>query len=546
MSENLELGQELSWDTHPEPRSRNAPNAPVPPVSMESLRLALEISDPELVAVLKAYPEGRARAEFALSALRIGLLALRQAQGRIDADVIRNEGERLMLEFTQGLDEHRQTVSVQVASSLKEYFDPESGRFNERVERLVRQDGELEALMRRQIGLEDSELSKTLAAHLGQESPLMQLLSPDESKGLLHSMGQTLETTLTSQRERILKEFSLDNKEGALTRLIGELEERHGKLGKDLQGSIEEIVGEFSLDNDESALSRLVRRVEQTQSQISSEFSLDEESSALARMRRELLEVLNSHKEASAKFREEVMSALKVMSARREEAKRSTTHGDVFEAEVFRFVQAECQKAGEIATHVGNTTGLIRNCKVGDCLIEMGPESAAAGARIVVEAKESSGYSLAQALEELETARKNRGASVGLFAFSKSSAPDGLEPLARYGNDVVAIWDAEDPRSDVFLAAGLSVARALSTRAVLQRETQQADFGAIDRAVRAIEKQTGALGEITRLTGTIKSNSEKILERARIMQDGLTQQIRTLDEKIEDLKSAFESSGSGV
>lgn len=69
----------------------------------EELELALRITDPELLAELSAYPEGRARAEFALSALRIGVLALRQVRGRIDADVIRSESERLIAEFRKGL-----------------------------------------------------------------------------------------------------------------------------------------------------------------------------------------------------------------------------------------------------------------------------------------------------------------------------------------------------------------------------------------------------------------------------------------------------------
>jgi len=523
-----------------EPKPGPSPNLETgSAAALESLELALRITDPELITELTSYTEGHAREGFALSALRIGVLALKQARGRIDADVIRNESEQLIAEFRKGLTEHQQAVTLQVASSLREYFDPESGRFNERVERLVRQDGELEALMRRQIGSGDSELGKTLAAHFGGQSPLMKLLSPDETKGLLHSLAQTLEQALSGQRERILGEFSLDNREGALSRLVTELSERHGKLTEDLQGSIEEMVGEFSLDNEQSALSRLVRRVEQAQSRISSEFSLDEESSALARMKRELLDVLNTHKEASAKFREEVMTALSAMSARREQAQRSTLHGGDFEAEVFRFLQSECQKAGEVATHVGSTTGLIKNCKVGDCLVELGPESAAARARIVIEAKESAGYNLAMALEEIERGRKNRGAGVGVFVFSKRTAPEGLEPLARYGSDLVVTWDADDPRSDVFLAAGLSVARALCTRAVVQQESREADFESIDRALREVEKQANALGEITRLTGTIKSNSEKILERARVMQSALREQVGALDQRIGDLKTAL-------
>jgi len=60
------------------------------------LRLELDVADPECVAALVSLPEGRARSDFARQALRIGIIALRQAQGRIDAEVIRNEGERVI------------------------------------------------------------------------------------------------------------------------------------------------------------------------------------------------------------------------------------------------------------------------------------------------------------------------------------------------------------------------------------------------------------------------------------------------------------------
>ncbi len=510
----------------------------------ETIELRLHIKEPELVAALIAHPEGRARSEFALTALRIGVLALNQAQGKLDSDALRSESERLISELNHHLVEHRLAVTQQLANSLKEYFDPESGRFSERVERLVRADGELEQVLQRQIGREDSELAKTLAGHFGETSPLMKLLSPAESKGLLQSLGLTLEGALKGQRDTILREFSLDSKESALSRLVSELTQRHGKLAEDLQGSIKNVVGEFSLDNEGSALSRLVRRVENAQKQISSEFSLDAESSALARMKRELLEVLEAHKRANAEFQQEVMTALAAMSARKEQAQRSTLHGTDFESAVHLYLRAECEKAGDVATHTGNTTGLIKNCKIGDVIIELGPDNMAAGAKIVIEAKDSGNYNLAKAREEIETARKNRDSGVGLFVFSTRTAPENLQSLMRYGNDIFVTWDAEDPASDVYLWAAISIAKALCTRKVVQREVQEADFESVERAIREIEKQAGGLDGITRMTETIKGNSEKILHRVRIMQASFTRQIDVLNEQIEDLKSAFDHDDS--
>src|SRR5438552_3365652 len=134
------------------------------------LELTLLISDPDLRAELEAHPDGRARHDYAVGALRIGVLALRQAQGRVDADRIRAEGDRLLSDLQHVLDEHQLSVTQRVAGSLKDYFDPDSGRFNGRVERLIKRDGDLEQLLRRQVGVEGSELTKTLASHLGEHS----------------------------------------------------------------------------------------------------------------------------------------------------------------------------------------------------------------------------------------------------------------------------------------------------------------------------------------------------------------------------------------
>lgn len=502
------------------------------------VELHLSITDSELCAELETYEEGAPRDDFSIDALRIGILALRRAQGRIDTDRIRAEGERLIAGFESLLAERQRAMSQDLSASLKNYFDPEGGRFTERVERLIRHDGELEQTLRRHIGGTDSELVRALAGQVGQHSPLMKVLDPDSSDGLLHTLTGAVADTLTAQRERILSEFSLDNKSGALARLVAELSDKHGEVSAALEKRIGDVVDEFSLDREESALSRLVRRVERAQTQISNEFSLDEEGSALARMRRDLLDVIKDHREANDRFQQQVLERLAEMVARKQEADRSTRHGEDFELAVFRMLQDRSARSGDVATHTGNTTGAIRNCKKGDVVLELGKDCAAAGARIVAEAKQDASYTLDKALDEIDRARKNRCADVGLFIFSARSAPDGLEKLARYGDDVVAIWDAEDPASDVILFAAISVARALCTRARAVRDADVADFAAIEGAILEIEKQATGLDAITKSAQTIQNGSNKILDRARIMRAALDQQVALLGDRVEQLKEA--------
>lgn len=164
--------------------------------SPQSVALELRVSDHDSVLELLQKAEGRERDEYSLVALRIGLLSLKHARGQIDADAVRHEGERLLLDLNHALEQSRSEIHDSLTSTLKEYFDPKSGRFQERVDRLIKQDGELEQLLHRQIGTNGSELAATLATHIGQNSPLMKLINPEESDGLVSSIRCTIEGIL--------------------------------------------------------------------------------------------------------------------------------------------------------------------------------------------------------------------------------------------------------------------------------------------------------------------------------------------------------------
>ncbi len=506
-----------------------------------SLELDLVVRDRDVISALAEYPEGRERNEYALEAMKIGVLALRHVGGQATADVIQRESARLVKDMQQTLNEHKQLVSSQLGSTLKDYFDPQDGRFSERVQRLVARDGELSKLICGLIDGENSLFARTMMAHVGRESPLMKQLDPQQSQGLLAVLKQTVDTQLNQQRDQVLKEFSLDNKDGALTRLVGELSTKHGDLTKDLQTRIDVVVKEFSLNEEGSALSRLVQNVDRAQRTITSEFSLDNETSALSRLKRELLELLATTEKKNQAFQEDVKVSLARIVTTRQEIEQSTRHGRIFEEAMFEFVAREAQHAGDVAMPTGNSTGLIKNCKVGDCVVELGPDSAAPGSKIVIEAKEENGVTLAAARQEIEIARKNRGADWGLFVFSRKTAPAGLEPFQRYGNDFVVIWDGEEPSSDVFLKAGIIAARALCFRAERKTAAALVDFEAIERAILEIEKRAGNLEEVRKSAETIQSSSNKILDRVRIDREALEKQVTQLREKVGDLRDAMQA-----
>jgi hypothetical protein len=507
--------------------------------------LELVIDDPLIVPELLAYEAGAERDRFALTALRIGVLALKQAQGRLDADAIRSESDRLLVMLEERLGNHQRTVHDQIAATLREYFDPRSGRFNERVEQFVKSGGDLERALRTQIGASDSELARTLAVHVGEQSTLMKILRPNEKEGLVNSLTLEMQKALETQRNAILSEFSLDNGGGALARLVKELTERHGALAHGLKESVDEVIGEFSLDKPDSALSRLVGRVESAQRKISSEFSLDEQNSALARMKKELEQLIDKSNKENEEFRSHVRASLSALQARKEESLRSTRHGLEFEHALYAWMSDASQAAGDVVEHKAGCVGLIKNCKVGDMVLTLGPEHAAAGSRIVIEAKQDASYRVADALREIEEARKNRDACVGLFVFSALTCDDAIAPLARYGSDVAVVWDCEDVSSDVVLSAGLSLARALCTKAGADRQAVNIDLERMQKAMREVERQVQGMDEIRRHAQSIRSCADKIEDRARIVSSNIERATAILEEETEAIRDLTGAASAG-
>src|SRR5208283_4951123 len=82
------------------------------------LHLALVVRDRDVIEELEKRPETAERDGYALSALKVGVLAIRQAAGVIDTRAIHEEGQRLIQTMEQALKEHTDLVSDGVSTIL--------------------------------------------------------------------------------------------------------------------------------------------------------------------------------------------------------------------------------------------------------------------------------------------------------------------------------------------------------------------------------------------------------------------------------------------
>ena len=506
--------------------------------SLEPTIVTFAVSDPDVLLALSECPDGLARTNFLVTALKVGVLALKAARGTLDSDTLRREGDRVMEELGTRLNTWRSTFEERVTGSLAHYFDPQAGTFVDRVNRLTRDDGELATIVRRQVAEAQTTLARVFEQFVGENSQLLRALDPAGDNKLIVALRATLDGAVQTQNEAILAQFSLDNKGGALVRFLGELTARHGDLNQALSRDMAAVVAEFSLDKEDSALSRLVSRVETAQKSLTAELSLDNENSALLRLHRMFQDhqntMLRQHLELAARLD----TAIQSMNTRREEAAKSTRHGLEFEETLGDHLRRLVATGGDVFQETGSTTGLKPNCKVGDYVITIGPDKIAAGARIVIEAKESAAYDLTRSLEEAEVARNNRQAEICVFVHSTRTAPPGIPTFQRFGQDLVVRWNPDDDANDMWLEAALMVATALSVKAASHGKADAASFEKIDKAVERVRKALEGFEEVNTSANTIRSSAEKILNRARIMQETLSTQVQGVVEEILKLKAS--------
>ena len=143
---------------------------------------------------------------------------------------------------------------------------------------------------------------------------------------------------------------------------------------------------------------------------------------------------------------------------------------------------------------------------------------------------------MSRTLEEADVARSNRQAEVCVFVHSTKTAPASIPTFKRYGRDIVVQWNPDDDDNDVWLEAALSVANALSVKAASHDKKDAASFEKIDKAIERIRKFIEGFDEINTTANTVKNSAEKILTRARIMQDGLSTQIQAVIDEVLKLK----------
>lgn len=95
-----------------------------------------------------------------------------------------------------------------------------------------------------------------------------------------------------------------------------------------------------------------------------------------------------------------------------------------------------------------------------------------------------------------------------MFVMARSHASDVFPRFARYGNNVIVVWDDEDPATDAYLHAAVLLGMGLVTRS---RTTGDAgDIAALKRCRARIEAELSRLEKMEKHSESIRKNVDGI------------------------------------
>jgi hypothetical protein len=362
----------------------------------------------------------------------------------------------------------------------------------QRLAEFVDDHGVLAHLLEKYLAPQNSVLAQTLAREVGESSPLFRMLSPTDSEGLVKVLEAQLRRVMNDGHAELIRALDPLAEDGAVARFLKSLRDELKGADEDRAKQLASALNALDANDQNSLINKLVRETNSARQAVLHAVNPDAPGSAMGIMKqtvttlltehsRSQAEVLKAQQERQERFEKEVREALVRLETRRAQERLSPRGGIEFEDAVVQFIAQAVRGAPCIVEATGNTPGLRTRCKKGDLVLRFTQESAFAGA--------------------------------GVFVIARSHAPEGFPTFARFGSNVLVVWDETDVAADAYLHAAILLGLALATR--VRTVGDQGDLKALRNIEGRIEDELQRLERMEKHTESIRKNSDGISDEIR-------------------------------
>ena len=408
--------------------------------------------DPVIIGYMDQFPSSE-QLQKVEEALKVGILAIRAAGPTLDASVVERafaDAEKRIRTLVEGAEKDLRTL---LDAGMKSAFGDR---------------GQVQSLLDRYFA--DKGLVGALVSKLvGPGSDFFKSIDPKNRDGVLSQMEAVLKEHLNGAMDSVVKEFSLDNTDGAIARLKKTLDDQM----KTVHESITALVG---------AVQRVVGK---------------EEGKA---------EEAEKGSGKGMTFEDNLYAAL---------AKQAKGFGDLSESTQGTTGLIPRSKVGDAIITAGK-----QFCN-------------APGERIVFEFKMDRGYKFKNAMDEVATARQNRNAQIGVMVFAKGYEPPEIGDFRVVGDSIFCTEDAERAAAGeqmIHMEAAYGVARGLLM--YMKKSSEGLNVDALKTQIESVSSIAERLSEIMTKATTVRNAGDSINELVTKIQTDLRQRVHALQDMI--------------
>lgn len=199
-------------------------------LSPAGLHLALEVTDPNVLAYLRLYDDDDLRNAKALEALNVGVIALRSASPTLDTTIVQEKFSDMSGEMKDFLVE----FVGEVRDNFAQYFKAQDGVVPKSINGIFGDDGKLGRTFAQYFDPTSGKLGLLMQQHIGPTSAFGRALDAKNKEGILSQIEGKVQQLVQDQLGKVVSEFSLDNDQSAMCRLHKSLAEQFTQLNASL------------------------------------------------------------------------------------------------------------------------------------------------------------------------------------------------------------------------------------------------------------------------------------------------------------------------
>lgn len=262
---------------------------------------------------------------------------------------------------------------------------------------------------------------------------------------------------------------------------------------------------------------RVQELVEAKLDDVLKEFSLDENGSAMFRLQGLLTDSF-----------EKLNRALGHNDGQKKEEQKGHVKGIKFEQELYDDSFAPmCVQVEDDPALVARTPGHLDGSKTGDLMSTLGELTGAPGVNIVVEVKDKQ-VKLKDARTELQEAKVNRKAAVGIYVWRRGTEPTEVGDFRRIGDDFYVTVDRDDLRAGkplLYFDTAYKIARAMAVAAVRKDSASEVDLAQIENQIEALGTWLERIADMSVKARTIQKSGKLIEDCAVDLKEELDRRV---------------------